>query len=115
MDERLEKAIQTANFMATLNTQRRLAFEEFSQSIIYYYNGASFTANRELITFVKTLLDVGYNEAVILDDNNIPVNIPNTKEFLDSILDVYTKSINEYITIYTDIKKKRKVEDLVNL
>ena len=31
MDERLEKALQTANFMATLNLSRKTAFEEFKQ------------------------------------------------------------------------------------
>jgi hypothetical protein len=115
MDERLEKAIQTANYMATLNTQKKLAYEEFTQSLIYYHNGASFIASRELINFIKTLLDLGYAEFVILDDNNIPVEIANGKEFLQSLVDIYTQAANTFIKTYNDLKKKRKVEDLVNL
>ena len=36
MDERLEKAFQTANFMATLNLSRKTALEEFKQNLIFY-------------------------------------------------------------------------------
>lgn len=115
MDERLEKAIQTANYMATLNTQKKLAYEEYSQSLIYYHNGASFTANRELINFVKTLIDLGYTELVLLDDNNIPMEISDAKEFLNLLLGVYVKSTADYFNTYNALKKKRKVEDLVNL
>lgn len=115
MDERLEKAIQTANYMATLNTQKKLAYEEYLQNLIYYYNGAGFTATRELINFVKTLLDLEYNEFVLLDDNNNPIEITNAKEFLDSLLGVYIQATNGYAGSYNSLKKKRRVEDLVNL
>lgn len=115
MDEQLEKAIQTANYMATLSTQKKLALEEFNQSLIYYHNGASFLATRELINFVKTLIDLGNTDFIIIDDNNIPVDIANLQDFLDSLLEIYGSSANTYITTYNDLKKKRRVEDLVNL
>lgn len=115
MDERLEKAIQTANYMATLNTQKKLAYEEFTQNLIHYHSGSSFTATRELINFVKTLMDIGYNDFVLLDDNNNPVEITNPKEFLDALLGVYIQATNGYVGVYNSLKKKRRVEDLVNL
>lgn len=115
MDEKLEKAIQTANYMATLNTQKKLAYEEYAQNLIYYHNGASFTASRELITFVKTLTDLEYNDFVLLDDNNNPVEIINGKEFLESLLGVYIQATNGFAGTYNSLKKKRRIEDLVNL
>lgn len=115
MDESLDKAIQTANYMATLNTQKKLAYEEFTQNLIYYHNGASFTADRELITFVKTLLDLEYNNFVLLDDNNNPIEIEDGKEFLKSVMGVYIQATNGYVRTYNSLKKKRRVEDLVNL
>ena len=115
MDERLEKAIQTANYMATLNTQKKLAYEEFNQNLIYYYNGSGFTATRELINFVKTLIDSEYNQFVLLDDNNNPIEITDGKELLNSLLGVYIQATNRYVATYNSLKKKRRIEDLVEL
>lgn len=115
MDERLEKAFQTANYMATLSNQRKVALEEFQQSLIYYSQGSSFTVTRELMTFVKMLIDQGKTESVILDDNNIPSLVGNLESFLKDILDVYTTASNAYAARYFDLKTKRKIEGLVDL
>jgi len=115
VDERLEKAFQTANYMATLGNLRKTALEEYNQSLIYYFQGSSFTVSRELIVFVHTLTELGNNDAVILDDNNIPLNVTNLKEFLDNILAVYGEATNEYLAKYADLRSKRRVRDLVGL
>lgn len=114
MDERLEKAFQTANFMAALTGQRKLALEEFQQGLIYYQSGASFTITRDLMCFVKMLIDSGYTEdTVLIDDNNMPVQIKDLQDFYDNILDQYFQSANQYYIKYADLKKQRKVEDLI--
>lgn len=115
MDERLEKAFQTANYMITLSNQRRLAAEELAQNLIYYTQGSSFTVNRELISFVKTLIDLNHKSTILLDDNNIPVEIKNCKDFLTAILEVYNESMNTYLKKYVEIKSKRRVGDLVSI
>lgn len=115
MDERLEKAFQTANYMATLSNQRKVALEEFQQSLIYYSQGSSFTVTRDLMTFVKMLIDQGKSEAVILDDNNIPSLVGNLESFLKDILNVYTTASNSYAARYSELKTKRKIEGLVEL
>lgn len=115
MDEKLEKAIQTANYMASLTSQKKLALEEFNQNIVYYYNGSSFTASRELINFLKTILDTGAQSFVLLDDNNIPIEIENIRDFFDKVLNIYLDASYSYFKTYADLKKKRKVEDLVSL
>ena len=115
MDERLEKAFQTANYMATLSNLRKTALEEYKQSLIYYFQGSSFTVSRELIVFVHTLVAIGNTESIILDDNNIPLNVTNLNEFLTNILNVYGQSTNLYLAKYIDLKSKRRVEGLVDL
>jgi hypothetical protein len=115
VDERIEKAFQTANYMATLSNLRKTALEEYQQSLIYYFQGSSFTVTRELIVFVHTLTELGDNESIILDDNYIPLNVKNLKEFLDNLREVYTLATNTYLSKYGSIKSKRKVEDLINL
>lgn len=115
MDEKLEKAIQTANYMATLTNQRKLALEEFNQSLIYYFGGASFTVTRELISFVKALVDTGNEFGIVLDDNSIPVKIDDIKEFYNNLFAVYSEASLLYLNKYNEIKKKRRVQDLVSL
>jgi hypothetical protein len=115
VDERLEKAFQTANYMATLGNLRKTALEEYNQGLIYYLQGSSFTVSRELIVFVHTLIELGNTESIILDDNRIPLKILNLQEFLDNMLSVYNEATNEYLAKYADLRSKRRVGDLVNL
>lgn len=115
MDERLEKAFQTANYMTTLSNQRKVILEEFQQSLIYYYQGASFTIDRSLITFVSALVAREVASSVVLDDNNIPVEITDLKSFLDEIMSIYFSATNEYLLKFNQIKSKRRVGDLIAL
>ncbi len=115
MDERLEKAFQTANYMTTLSNQRKVILEEFQQSLIYYYQGASFTIDRSLITFVSTLVARDISSSIVLDDNNIPVEITDLKSFLDEIMSIYFSATNDYLVKFNQIKSKRRVGDLIAL
>jgi hypothetical protein len=116
MDERVEKAFTVANHMATLSNQRRIILEEFNQKIVHYANGATFKITPELITFTKTVLDLGYTtDVAFLDSNNLPVIIQDVKEFFDNIVSIYFESLNAFAVEYNAIKLKRKVEDIVSL
>jgi hypothetical protein len=115
MDEKLEKALKVANYMVTLTNQRKIALEEFKQNTIYYYNGASFTASRELISFVKTLIELNHSSAPLLDDNGIPVDVKDLNVFLEELVQSHISALNKYFSVYNDLKTKRKVEDLVKL
>jgi hypothetical protein len=115
MDEKLAKAFDIANFMTTLANQKKVIYEEYQQNSVYFFNGATFKVDRELINFVKTLLDLEQADAILLDDNNLPVDIPDLKTFLDNILSVYASATNRYQTQYQKIKNSRSVESLLDL
>lgn len=116
MDERIEKAFQVANYMATLSNQRRVILEEFEQHIVYYENGGTFKVTPELISFTKTVLDIGHTEDVaFVDSNKFPVVIANVQSFFDNIVAVYFQAVNEYASKIAEIKSKRKIEDIVSL
>ena len=116
MDEKIEKALSVANYMATLSNQRRVIFEEFNQKQFYYVTGGTFKVDHTLITFVKNTLDLGYTENVpFLDANHIPVIISNVQDFFDNIVSIYFEALNEYASKYAEIKSKRKIGDIVGL
>ncbi len=80
MDERIEKAFNVANYMATLSNQRRIILEEFNQKLVYYQNGGTFKVCPSLITFTKQVLDMGHETDVpFIDENNFPILISDVQ------------------------------------
>ena len=116
MDERIEKAFETANYMATLSNQKRIIQEEFEQQLIYYINGSTFKITTDLISYVNTVIDLGYGtDVVFIDSNGIPVLIDNLQKFYSDITDQYFKATQTYFDKYSDIRVKRKIKDIVEL
>ncbi len=114
MDENIQKAFDQANYMATLANQKQILKEEFHQHLIYFYNGGSFIATKELINFTKTLVDIGNNtEAVLVDSNDIPIDVHDLTIFLENLLSIYHKAINEYYTRYNQLRTSRTTEKLI--
>jgi hypothetical protein len=116
MDERIEKAFEVANYMATLSNQRRIILEEYNQKLVHYLNGATFKITPELINFIKTLLDIGKTTNVTLvDSNNFPVQIPDVQKFFDSIVSIYFEATDEYNVKYSSLKSRRNILAIVEL
>lgn len=117
MDETLiKKAFEFADYMSVISNQKNLLKEQFHQSIVYYEFGGTFTLNKELLTFVQLLISTNQTKNVILiDDNSIPVNIPDLNLFFNKIFDQYNNSVSLYYKNYLDLVSKRRVEKIVNL
>jgi 6-pyruvoyl-tetrahydropterin synthase len=116
MDERLEKAYQVANYMATLSAQKRVIKEEFDQKLLHYVSGSTFKITPTLINFTKTVIDLGHTaDVAFIDENNLPVLIEDVQEFFDIIIDKYFRSVNDYAVSIAEIKSKRKLVDIVSL
>ena len=113
MDDRLKKALDFSNFMISLNNQKRLIVEQYQNDLIYYYNGGQFTATQQLISFCKILIDLNQTEALLIDDSGTPVEVENIQVFLESIVDVYFKASNKYLTEFVKLKKNRTVPGIV--
>jgi hypothetical protein len=102
--------------MATLSNQKRVIKEELNQKSVYYINGGSFKIDRELISFTKTIVELGHtSDIVFLDTNNMPVVIADVPSFLNDIISVYFEALNEYSAKVTEIKSKRKLTDIIAL
>jgi hypothetical protein len=116
MDERIEKAFEVANYMATLSNQRRIVLEEYNQKLVHYINGATFCITPELINLTKTILDIGQNtDVAFVDSNNFPIVVSDVQEFFDNIIAIYFEATNEYAAKYANLKSKRKIADIVEL
>jgi hypothetical protein len=114
MDERIEKAFEVANYMATLSNQKRIILEEYHQKLIYFVDGATFKVTPELIGFVKTMCDRPF-DLILIDSNNLPIKISNSKQFLNDIINLYSDATTEYFEKYASIKSKRKIADMIAL
>jgi hypothetical protein len=116
MDEKIEKAFEVVNYMATLSNQKRLLTEEVNQKLIYYINGSTFKISPALINFVKLMLELDrIKDAVFIDDNNNPVVVADVQEFFDKITTQYFEVIGDYSSRFLSIKSKRKISDLIDL
>jgi len=116
MDEKIEKAFEVVNYMATLSNQRRLLAEEVNQKLIYYTNGSTFKITPALINFTKLMIDLDrVVDAVFIDDNNNPVVVADVNKFFNSITTQYFEVIGNYSSRFLAIKSKRKINDLIAL
>lgn len=116
MNSKLEKAFEVANYMTTLSAQKHILKEEYHQTLIFYHNGGTFTATRELINFVKTLIDLQKSQSeVLVDENSIPIEIEDLSKFLEIALSAYTFAVNGYYTKYSQLRKSKTVESLMNI
>ena len=114
MNELLKKAFDIADRMEVLTNQKHILKEEFNQKLQYYTEGGSFTATKELIVFVKTLVDLNNSDnVVIIDNNETPIRIKDLKIFLQEIVNCYFSATNEYYTKYNQLISQRSVESLV--
>jgi len=115
MDERLEKALDFSNYMFYLNNSKKVLEENFYQDIVYYYNGAQFTINKELICFCSFLNQREQDSIVLVDDNNRPIEIADLAEFEAEILDLYMTASNNYLSKYNALIRNRTIEKMVEL
>ena len=113
MDERLQKALEFSNYNLTITNQKRNIKNRVYQLQIVHYGGGVFLANPETISFVKTLVDMDHNSAVIIDNKENPITVKDCKELLQKLVDAYISSTQEYDVEYEKIKKARNIKSVM--
>ncbi|OUX04085.1 MAG: hypothetical protein CBE00_13300 [Planctomycetaceae bacterium TMED240] len=114
MDERLQKALEFSNYNLTFTNQKQNIRNRVNQLKLVHTNGGSFSSEPSLISFVKTLLDIGKTEAVIIDSKDNPVEIKNLQGFFDDLISAYTSATNEYDVEYNKLKKMRSIKKIMD-
>ena len=115
MNERLEKALEFANYRQTLNTQLHKIRTKTEGLLILAKNGGSFYVNQELICFLDYLNRLGMTEATVFDRNKVPVQITDVAEFLKEVTTRYFEVTNDYMREYQLIRKARNVKSIIGI
>jgi hypothetical protein len=115
MEERLEKALAFANYRQTLNNQFQKLKIKAEGLLIYSKNGGNFTITRDLMCFLELLERKNYKDVTLLDDNNLPIEIPDVSEFLSEVTRRYLSVTKDYLDEYKEIRKARNVKTIVDL
>jgi|SRR6056300_75005 hypothetical protein len=108
MDESLSKSLEYAQRLKTFNNQIKLLKEKCLENNILYTQGHQFTVDLNLINYSLTLMNIKKtNEAIFLDDYELPVKITDIKSFHSDITDLYQRNLNQYFVEYNQIVKDK--------
>ena len=113
MDDRLRRALEFSNYRQTLHIQRENVKQRYNSQLQLITNGGIFYADRELISFVQSLIDTKNDSAIIIDSKNNPVNIENLKEFRENLLEAYHQASNELYAEHRRLKKSRNIKAII--
>jgi uncharacterized protein YqkB len=113
--EKLEKALEFANYRITLNTQIEQLKATMRNRLVLAKNGGFFTCSPSFVSFVNTLVEQGTESSALLDDNETPIRIEKLKEFRDEMLTRYQETVNSYFREYEKLRRARKVRSIVEL
>lgn len=109
--QRLEAALDFAQYQSTLNRQRKILKEKFEADTILAFNGGLFKITQEWLG--------GFDRASdwFLDMNGYPTKVDRDRviEFLNEATVTYRTALNEYGQSYELIRKQRSVKSLTNI
>lgn len=111
MDSRLEKALEFSNYRISLFNQKENIKLKVDNILTYACNGGIFKASLDLVTFIKTIQDLGHTSVVLLDRNQNPIEINDLPKFQKDILSKYFEATNYYHSEYTKLRKTRSVKE----
>lgn len=113
MDDRLQRALNFSNYRQTLHIQKQNLQQRMKNQLQVMQGPGMFLADQQMISFVKTLIDKEWTEAVLIDSKQTPVKVDNLEEFLDKLIDAYFKATNEYYVASERLKRSRNIEALL--
>lgn len=115
MNERLEKALEFANYRQTLNIQLHKTKIKTEALLILSKNGGTFQVGQELICFLDYLNRIGMIKAIIFDKNKLPIEILDIPEFLKEVTARYFEVSNDFLKEYQSIRKARNVKSVLDI
>lgn len=113
MDDRLEKALRTANYRTTLYQQKETLKIKLQNALTIAENGGIFKVNESLVSFVDILLRNGIESTVLLDSRTNPVEITDLQSFHRLLIETYREATSDYLLAFNKLKKARTVQQAI--
>lgn len=114
MSAKLNRALEFANYRATLNNQQQVLKTKLQAALSHSVNGGTFNIDRTLISFVKALINEGHQDAVLLDIYENPIRV-ELEDFYEEVLSRYFEATNDYYAKYEKLRKARKVSSVLDI
>lgn len=115
MDERLEQALEFANYQRTLHLEKKRIQAKLRQDLELVYSGGRFLVDRNFIVFLQIFNPEEDGSVTILDENLTPITINDPADFQKEAYNTYFRAVNRYRVEFEALKKKRTVKAVVDL
>ena len=112
MNKETTELFKKANYRQVQNNQLQLLKELKDERLTIGYNGGMFNINPTLLNLLDLLERKGYENAVIDDRNNNPIEV-EVKTFMTLILDTYVQEQNRALAEQRKIVTARSVEEIL--
>jgi hypothetical protein len=107
--ENIQNLKDTALLMHNIAVEKQNALEKMRSNQTLVYDNHIFKADQQTISLTHCLLQNNKNGIIyILDVNNNPCKITNSKDFFDKLIEKNQQSINDLHQFYERFKKKLK-------
>lgn len=103
MDQRLVKALEASKNLESINRQKAYVYDKFLEKLQVYYNGGAFTADAELVRQIGLFLSKDEEDAVFLDNDNIPISVTDLYDFYHIVWNTYNAALKQYKADYDNI------------
>jgi len=114
MDKRLEQALDFSNFRMILTTRQENLKTLMNNKLMLSYGGGLFKVTKELLAFVGIILLNQEREAIIVDENDIPIKIEDLKEFAQTAIITYKKALEQYYKSYQKLSEAREIRKVID-
>lgn len=108
MNDRLEKALDFANFRMILSTRQKNLKKLFDNKLLFHYDSGIFKAVPEFLTFIDTIRKTE-ESFIFIDQNDTPILIEDLKAFYQEALDKYKTSLSQYYESYQKLTEARDI------
>jgi len=114
MDSRLEKALEFSNFRMILATRQANLKLLMDNKLMLHYEGGMFKVDKELVSFVWTLMVAEINEFIFIDTNDIPIAIKDVASFAKAVMEKYRSALVQYYKSYQKLNEAREIRKVID-
>jgi len=114
MDKRLEQALEFSNFRMILATRQENLKLLMKNKLMLSYEGGLFKIDKDLISFIGTLLEKGESEFIFLDSNDIPIQVTKLEDFYIQVIEKYKLALKQYHQSYQKLSEARDIRKVIN-